>query len=188
MTLWTSVAGTLLGGERLRVYLAAREGLIHAVMMDTEERPCTEDEFLRWMGGRDTVREWAAGTGSGLLDAAAMQVEDYMAGRQLWFDLPLQYQGTPFQTEVWKALARIPFGETRSYREIAEAIGKPGAVRAVGQANGRNQLPLIVPCHRVIAASGKLGGFSGGISLKKALLTHEAAVLQKRRDKLRMSA
>jgi O-6-methylguanine DNA methyltransferase len=113
-----------------------------------------------------------------------MQVEDYMAGRQLTFDLPLEYQGTPFQTSVWKALTRIPFGETRTYREVAEMVGNRGAMRAVGQANRRNNLPLIVPCHRVTAAGGKLGGFAGGTEggayLKQALLDHETAILARR--------
>ncbi len=188
MIFWTSVTGALAGNERLRVYLAAGEGVIHTVAMDAEGHPCSEDEFLWRIGGRDRAARWVDGTGSGLLDAAAMQVEDYMAGRQLTFDLPLGHRGTPFQVDVWKALLRVPFGETCSYGEVAEMIGKPGAMRAVGQANGRNHLPLIVPCHRVIATGGKIGGFSGGVSLKKALLAHESAVLAKRRERLRLSA
>ena len=181
MILWTSVDGQLIGGQRVRIYLAASEGRIHTIAMDAEGHPCSEDEFLWRTGHPQGAQRWPAGSGSGLLDAAAMQVEDYLAGRQLEFDLPLAYRGTLFQANVWKALTRIPFGETRSYGEVAEMIGKPAAMRAVGQANGRNNLPLIVPCHRVIAAGGKIGGFSGGLSLKIALLEHETAVLKQRR-------
>lgn len=190
MVFWTVVDGRLAGGEQLRVYLAAREGCIFRASMDAKGHPCTEDEFLWQCGGAGLARRWPQGTGSGVLDAAAMQMEDYVAGRQLTFDLPLEYAGTPFQTSVWKALAGIPFGETRTYGEIAEIIGNPGAMRAVGQANRRNQLPLIVPCHRVTAAGGKIGGFAGGtaggVNLKQALLAHELAVLERRR--LRVSA
>jgi methylated-DNA-[protein]-cysteine S-methyltransferase len=117
-----------------------------------------------------------------------MQMEDYMAGRQVEFDLPLEFRGTPFQTQVWRALTKIPFGETCSYADVAEMIGKPAAMRAVGQANGRNNLPLVVPCHRVIAAGGGIGGFGGGISLKKALLNHETKVLARRREKMKLLA
>jgi O-6-methylguanine DNA methyltransferase len=188
MIFWTSIDGQLAGGERLRVYLAARDGLIHAIGMDAEGHPCSEDEFLWRIGGAKAVERWPAGTGSGLLDAAAMQMEDYMAGRQVEFDLPLEFRGTPFQTQVWRALTKIPFGETCSYADVAEMIGKPAAMRAVGQANGRNNLPLVVPCHRVIAAGGGIGGFGGGISLKKALLNHETKVLARRREKMKLLA
>ena len=188
MIFWTRIDGQLAGGERLRVYLAARDGRIHAIGMDAEGHPCSEDEFLWRIGGKQSAQRWPMGTGSGLLDAAAMQMEDYMAGRQVEFDLPLEFRGTPFQTEVWRALTKIPFGETCSYGDVAEMIGKPAARRAVGQANGRNNLPLVVPCHRVIAAGGRIGGFSGGISLKKALLEHELAVLARRREKSRLLA
>jgi methylated-DNA-[protein]-cysteine S-methyltransferase len=123
-----------------------------------------------------------------LLDAAVAQVEDYMAGYQVEFDLPLEFEGTPFQTDVWKALTRVPFGETATYGDIAAAIGRPAAVRAVGQANGCNHLPLIVPCHRIVAAGGKLGGYTGGVRLKKALLAHETAILARRRERLEAAA
>lgn len=188
MIFWTSVDGRLAGGERMRIYLAARDGRIYATAMDAEGHPCSEDEFLWRVGGAQSAQRWPAGTGSGLLDAAAMQMEDYMAGRQVEFDLPLEFRGTPFQTQVWKSLTQIPFGKTCSYSDVAEMIGKPAAMRAVGQANGRNNLPLVVPCHRVIAAGGGIGGFTGGIGLKKALLEHELLVLAKRREKARLLA
>jgi O-6-methylguanine DNA methyltransferase len=176
MIFWTAVDGRLNGGERVRVYISALNGRIHSIGMDADGHPCSEEEFLWRLSTAGSPQRWPQGTGSGLLDAAAMQVEDYLAGRQFEFDLPLSYRGTQFQTNVWQALTKIPFGETRSYGEVAEMIGKPAAMRAVGQANGRNNLPLVVPCHRVIAAGGKIGGFSGGLSLKKALLAHETAV------------
>jgi methylated-DNA-[protein]-cysteine S-methyltransferase len=181
MIFWTTVSGKLAGGERFRVYAAAANGRIVQLGMDAEGHPCSEDEFLWRLSREGAIQRWHGGTGSGLLDAAIAQVEDYMAGRQVEFDLPLQFRGTPFQTAVWQALTRIPFGETRSYGEIGEVIGKPAAMRAVGQANGRNRLPLVVPCHRVIAAGGKLGGFGGGIALKATLLAHEQAVVKRRK-------
>ena len=90
------------------------------------------------------------------------------------FDLPLAPRGTGFQQRVWRALAKIPFGETRSYGELARAIGRPSASRAVGAANGKNPISIIVPCHRVIAASGALTGYAGGLAAKRWLLEHEA--------------
>ena len=187
MIFWTSVEGCLAGNERLRVYLAAREGRIWRIALDAEGHPCKEEEFLSGLGDRGIDR-WPSGTGSGLLDAAVAQVEDYMMGYQVEFDLPLEFEGTPFQTDVWKALTRVPFGETATYGDIAAAIGRPAAVRAVGQANGCNHLPLIVPCHRIVAAGGKLGGYTGGVRLKKALLAHETAILARRRERLEAAA
>ena len=107
-------------------------------------------------------------------------MSEYFAGRRLLFEVPLSLRGTAFQVKVWQQLTRIAFGATASYGDIAEVVGHPAAFRAVGTANGRNNLPIFVPCHRVIAAGGKLGGFTGGINLKKRLLAHEAAVLGRR--------
>ncbi|MGF1470907.1 MAG: methylated-DNA--[protein]-cysteine S-methyltransferase [Rubrobacteraceae bacterium] len=101
------------------------------------------------------------------------EISEYCAGERREFTVPLAASGTEWQKEVWAALTRIPFGETRSYAEIADTIGRPGAARAVGGANARNQLPLVVPCHRVISADGSLGGFNGGLHLKQRLLEHE---------------
>ena len=89
------------------------------------------------------------------------------------FDLPLDIYGTPFQQSVWTLLQDIPYGETRSYAQIAAALGRPKAVRAVGQANGANPLPIIIPCHRVIQTDGSLGGYGGGLAIKRALLALE---------------
>ena len=105
---------------------------------------------------------------------AIRQLNEYFAGDRQEFDLPLRLDGTEFQLLVLDELRRIPYGETTSYGDIAERIGRPTAVRAVGAANGRNPIPIIVPCHRVIGASGDLTGFGGGLDTKKALLKLES--------------
>jgi methylated-DNA-[protein]-cysteine S-methyltransferase len=102
------------------------------------------------------------------------QVKEYCAGKRTEFDLELAPRGTGFQQAVWNALLAIPYGETRSYGEIARAIGQPNAARGVGSANHSNPIALIVPCHRVIGADGSLTGYGGGLPLKRALLAHEA--------------
>jgi methylated-DNA-[protein]-cysteine S-methyltransferase len=102
------------------------------------------------------------------------QLNAYFAGERRRFDLPLAPEGTPFQREVWSALTTIPYGETVSYGELARQLGKPAATRAVGAANGRNPIPIIIPCHRVIGADGSLTGFGGGLAVKRALLALEA--------------
>ncbi|MFN3168183.1 MAG: methylated-DNA--[protein]-cysteine S-methyltransferase [Phycisphaeraceae bacterium] len=123
-----------------------------------------------------------ADTGSGVpeadrrvLDAAVRQLGEYFTSRRKAFRLPIALRGTPFQLRVWSELAKVPFGQTISYRQLAERVGNPGASRAVGSANGANALALIVPCHRVIAADGTLAGFAGGVAVKRALLEHERA-------------
>lgn len=111
-----------------------------------------------------------------VLAITAAQLTEYFAGRRTEFDLPLAPRGTGFQIEVWRALVAIPFGETRSYGAQASALGRPSASRAVGAANGRNPISIILPCHRVIGSSGALTGYGGGIAAKRWLLDHEAAV------------
>jgi O-6-methylguanine DNA methyltransferase len=106
----------------------------------------------------------------------ARQLEAFFAGRLRQFDLPLDLRGTDFQLRVWRELERIPYGQTRSYLQIAESIGSPKAIRAVGAANGANPIPIVVPCHRVIGSSGKLVGYGGGLPLKKRLLALEGAL------------
>jgi O-6-methylguanine DNA methyltransferase len=101
------------------------------------------------------------------------QLKKYLNGRLKKFDCSLDLRGTPFEKKVWSELAKIPYGQTRSYKEIAQAIGHPEAFRAVGNANGKNSLPLIIPCHRVIESKGGLGGFGHGINVKKRLLDLE---------------
>lgn len=108
---------------------------------------------------------------------AREELLEYCAGERRTFDLPLAFAGSEWQRAVWQALTRIPFGETRSYAEVAEMAGRKGAARAVGRANSTNRLPLVVPCHRVIGANGSLTGFAGGVHLKTRLLDHETRVL-----------
>jgi methylated-DNA-[protein]-cysteine S-methyltransferase len=108
-----------------------------------------------------------------VLRQAARELREYFAGERREFSVPLDFRGTEFQNKVWRALRSIPFGETRSYGELAAVIGAPKASRAVGAANGRNPIPIILPCHRVIGSSGSLTGFGGGLPMKKQLLEHE---------------
>jgi methylated-DNA-[protein]-cysteine S-methyltransferase len=112
-----------------------------------------------------------------LLADARKQLEQYFRAERSEFDLPLKLEGNPFELSVWSALRQIPYGETASYGEIARAIGHPDAPRAVGAANGRNPVAIIVPCHRVIGADGSLTGYGGGLERKRFLLDHEAGVL-----------
>jgi methylated-DNA-[protein]-cysteine S-methyltransferase len=108
------------------------------------------------------------------------QVAEYLAGERREFDLPLRMQGTEFQQEVWRGLLEIPYGETLSYGELAARIGRPGASRAVGLANGRNPISIVVPCHRVIGSSGALTGYGGGMERKRHLLDLEAGYVSPR--------
>lgn len=108
-----------------------------------------------------------------LMDKAAEQLDEYFAGKRREFDIPLNPHGTDFQLAVWKALREIPYGETRSYKEIAETIGNPNASRAVGLANNKNPIWIIIPCHRVIGANGTLTGYGGGLDMKQKLLELE---------------
>ncbi|WP_180120433.1 methylated-DNA--[protein]-cysteine S-methyltransferase [Acinetobacter sp. YH12086] len=108
-----------------------------------------------------------------ILLKTAQQLNEYFAGKRQQFDLPLDFEGTAFQQQVWQALLTIPFGETRSYKQIAEQIGNVKAVRAVGAANGKNPISIIAPCHRVVGANGKLVGFAGGLENKEVLLKIE---------------
>ena len=112
-----------------------------------------------------------------VLAAATVQLEEYFAGKRQEFDIPLDLTGTEFQRAAWSALASVPFGETRSYRQQAEAIGRPKAVRAIGAANGRNPVPIVLPCHRIVGSDGSLTGYGGGLPIKEFLLSHEQAQL-----------
>jgi methylated-DNA-[protein]-cysteine S-methyltransferase len=157
MTVWTEVAspiGTLL--------LSGDGDTLTGVYM---ERHRHEPEPAVRSGRRD----------DGAFRTAREQLEAYFAGELQVFDLPLAPQGTDFQQRVWMALGQIPYGTTISYSELARRIGNPQAVRAVGAANGRNPISIIVPCHRVIGADGSLTGFGGGIERKRWLLAHEAS-------------
>ncbi len=142
--------------------LVATDGVLSGLYMDRQRHRPDERTF-----GEPDAAPFA--------DAAA-QLEEYFAGRRTEFDLPLAPAGTPFQHSVWAELRRIPFGETVTYRELAERIGRPTAARAVGLANGRNPICIIVPCHRVVGADGSLTGYAGGLDRKRHLLTLERRV------------
>jgi len=125
----------------------------------------------------------ATGGGRGGADApellwrAARQLEEYLGGGRRTFDVPLRPVGTPFQQEVWRGLRAVGYGRTVTYAELAALIGRPTAVRAVGQANAANPIPIFLPCHRVVASGGQLGGYAGGTALKQALLGLEAVAV-----------
>lgn len=144
---------------RLRL-VASETGLV-AVGWERNEQPSPKGEAL------------VAG-GHPLLEQAEGELSEYFAGRRIRFSVPLDMRGTPFQKQVWDALLRIPFGETRSYGELARQLGVPNAMRAVGAANGRNPVAIIAPCHRVVGANGKLTGFAGGLEAKAFLLRLES--------------
>jgi methylated-DNA-[protein]-cysteine S-methyltransferase len=116
--------------------------------------------------------DWQEGSSAPVREAVK-QLREYFAGRRTEFDLPLSPEGTAFQRTVWKHLQEIPYGETISYGELARRVGNPKASRAVGAANGKNPIPIVIPCHRVIGANGKLTGFGGGLPVKEALLLLE---------------
>ena len=139
------------------------------VLADFSERPMMPAQLA-------SVRRRIGPTAEGdtpLLDAAEHQLREYFAARRTGFDLPLDLPGSAFQERVWGELARIPYGETISYRELAGRVGVPAGTRAVGRANGSNRLAVIVPCHRVVASDGGLGGYGGGLAAKRFLLDLE---------------
>lgn len=139
--------------------LAGRDRLAHLRMDDQTHPPSGQDAWMR----DDTA-----------FDDAVDQIGAYFAGELIEFDLDIDLDGTAFHIKVWEALREIPYGQTRSYGDIAHRIGSPGASRAVGAANGRNPIAIIVPCHRVIGASGALTGYGGGLDRKRQLLELEA--------------
>jgi len=139
-----------------------------------------DDEALSavWIDGQ----RWAPVIGPAWRPAAepfgtaTRQLGEYFAGERTAFDLPLRRSGTPFQREVWAALTAIPFGETRTYGELATALGRPRAARAVGAANGQNPFCIVVPCHRLVGSDGRLVDYAAGLEVKRGLLAHEAQV------------
>lgn len=140
-----------------------------------------DDDWLTelHLPGDDGVVPADAAEGGPTVDRAAAQLAEWFAGERRHFDLPLAPVGTAFQRRVWAALVSVPYGETATYGDIAAAIGQPAATRAVGAANGRNPIPLIIPCHRVIGSNGALIGYSGGggVATKRYLLDVEQGVL-----------
>jgi methylated-DNA-[protein]-cysteine S-methyltransferase len=158
----------------------------HLVLVDTPVGPLTlvaEGDALVgvWMVDQrhhpgDASHGPAADPGDPVLALAAEQLRQYFAGERTAFDLPLAPRGTEFQRRVWHALREIPYGETTSYGELAQRLGSPGASRAVGLANGRNPIGIVIPCHRVVGSAGSLTGYGGGIERKRLLLDLESRV------------
>lgn len=145
---------------------------IGELLLAGEEEALTTIGFPKGKMRRDPEADWIYNEAP--FENVRRQLEEYFAGKRKDFDLPLKLNGTEFQVSVLDALQTIPYGETTSYGAIAKQIGRPKAVRAVGAANGRNPIPIIVPCHRVIGSSGHLTGFGGGLDTKAALLRLEA--------------
>lgn len=135
-------------------------------------------EFLMDQAVRTGEQEWVRGE-RGLLADAEAQIREYLEGKRREFDLPLDPRGTAFQRAVWEALRKIPYGETRTYADLAGALAAPRAVRAVGAACGANPIAIVIPCHRAVAKGGGLGGYSGGLELKRRLLDLEAGAVNR---------
>ncbi|MDY7531500.1 methylated-DNA--[protein]-cysteine S-methyltransferase [Pseudomonas sp. Bout1] len=152
---------TLMPSPVGQLTLVARDGKLTAILWE-KERP-----------NRVRLGALQEANNSPVLQETTRQLKEYFAGTRNRFELELDFAGTDFQKKVWQALLTIPFGETRSYSQIATQIGNPKAVRAVGAANGRNPISIIAPCHRVIGASGGLTGFAGGLEAKQYLLALE---------------
>ena len=142
--------------------IAATDAGLHAIEFPENRHPQRRDGWVE----RDHP----------MLQQARQQLAGYFAGTRRHFELPLSPQGTPFQRQVWLALAQIPYGRTESYAQLATRVDRPAAMRAVGAANGRNPLPIVLPCHRVIGADGSLTGFGGGLPTKRFLLQLEGAI------------
>jgi O-6-methylguanine DNA methyltransferase len=142
-----------------RIRLVGRNGVLTGLYLADHQRCPPPD--ARWAADEEAF------------EAARHQLDEYFAGDRKEFDVAMDLEGSPFQVEVWTALCGIPFGATASYRDIAVAIGRPAAIRAVGAANGRNPISIIVPCHRVIGADGSLTGYGWGVERKAWLLAHE---------------
>ncbi len=155
------------------IYFTAYESPIQTLRLVSDGRSLIGLYMLSEKHALIPGKDWVEDDAVAPFPAAIHQLTDYFAGGLTEFDLPLQIAGTPFQQQVWSALNTIPYGATLSYGELAEQIGQPKASRAVGLANGHNPVSIIVPCHRVIGANGKLTGYGGGIERKQWLLNHE---------------
>jgi methylated-DNA-[protein]-cysteine S-methyltransferase len=150
------------------IYQTFIETIIGTIGIAEENQRLTHLFFRQEKAPKNAVEK-----GTPFLQEVAKEIKEYLAGKRKQFDIPLKLDGTDFQLSVWNALLTIPYGETRSYRNIAEQIHNAKACRAVGMANHRNPIAIIVPCHRVIGADGSLTGFGGGLELKQRLLTLE---------------
>jgi methylated-DNA-[protein]-cysteine S-methyltransferase len=171
---WSSIISTVAVTRRYSMKIYCRVDSPIGCLLLT-----SDGEFLTglYMGAPSKSPElggdWLEKPNGGPLPNAARQLEEYFAGKRKVFDLPLKMQGTEFQKRVWRQLTKIPFGETWSYGQLAKRLDNPNGSRAVGLANGRNPIAVIVPCHRVIGADGSMTGFGGGIPRKQWLLAHE---------------
>lgn len=142
--------------------------------LTASEQGIREILFLGENSGLELEKQSRNAAANAHIAQAKKELGEFFKGTRTSFDVPLDIDaGTSFQQDVWQALQKIPYGETRSYKEVAEAVGRPKACRAVGSANRVNPIPLIIPCHRVVASGGKLGGFAGGLEMKEALLKLE---------------
>lgn len=157
------------------LYLIAREGKLAEIVFEQSwQRYCSDKAEL--------IQSKAE-----VLEQSALQLQQYFAGTRFNFSLPLAPKGTEFQIRTWTALTKIPYGQTFSYKQQAELIGAPKAVRAVGRANGMNPIGVIVPCHRVIGSNGTLTGYAGGLEIKQYLLDHESKFLGANSDKAQLN-
>jgi len=168
MIFWITIK-TLVG----EIALAEQDGRLIRVYMPNPERDATSIEDELGDIDSEVYRQDAP-----LLDLAESQICEYFNGERTEFELPLEYDGTEFQRSIWQEIARIPFGETLTYTDIAHRINNPKAARAVGNSCGKNPLPLIIPCHRVLAVGNRLGGYSSGLDTKRTLLQHEGVKYQ----------
>ncbi|MEV0777328.1 methylated-DNA--[protein]-cysteine S-methyltransferase [Streptomyces sp. NPDC050433] len=160
----TSTSHTVVDSPYGPLTLVATDGVLSALYMTGQRHRPPQETF----GKVDDPEARPFG-------AVIAQLDEYFAGGRTEFDLPLRLHGTPFQRSVWEQLLKIPYGETRSYGQLADALGKSGASRAVGLANGKNPVGIIVPCHRVIGSTGSLTGYGGGLDRKQRLLAFEGA-------------
>jgi len=159
----------------MHTYLISESPVGMLTLADDDEGRLCRLEFGEWSPRVRAAEIVRAGEAEGVIADTLRQLDEYFEGTRREFDLPLAPRGTPFQLAVWNALLEIPYGETTSYGEIARSVGRPNAVRAVGQANGRNPIAIVVPCHRVIGSDKSLTGYGGGMDRKRFLLGLEGA-------------
>lgn len=145
--------------------------LNHKMLLTADGDILTQCKWI--LSGFDSTDRSPIGHKNGFIEKVIAQISEYLAGERRYFSIPLRLKGTAFQLKVWNELSRIPYGETITYKELAERIGSPGACRAVANACGANPFPIIIPCHRVIASGGKYGGYTGGLDIKLSLLEIE---------------
>lgn len=160
------------------------ESPVQPLLLTSDGTALTGLYMVKHRHGPEVQTDWIEQSDALPFAETKRQLDAYFAGQLTEFDLPLAPEGTAFQQKVWQELQRIPYGATLSYGELARRIGNPNASRAVGLANGRNPISIIVPCHRVIGASGKLTGYGGGLSRKEILLTLEAGTRRNEQSSL----